>query len=122
MEKENEEKLVVDLLSAVDALVEWGEATRIKKYSIMAKRMAIVSRSSKSVEDFVENLLRQIAGDSLLVSREKATKLSEALKNAKKNEKQVLEYIRNYPYLSTVLYAAFVESLQHAKQKEAEKK
>jgi hypothetical protein len=98
--------IVTDLLEAIDGLVDWTKIpkdVRIRKYSIYAKRVAAVSRSVKNLDAFVENLLRDVAGDQLFVSREKANILLERLKSAEKNEKDVLDYLKRYPYLSVVL-------------------
>jgi len=97
------QKIVVDLLEAIDSLVDLPNKVRKKKYSIYAKRVAAVSKNSKNLEDFVENLLKDIAGDQLIVNRAKSDKLREILDIAKKNEKEILEYLKKYPVLSVVL-------------------
>jgi hypothetical protein len=97
---------VTNLLEAIDSLVDWGkipEDVRKRKYSIYSKRVAAVSKSTKTLEAFVENLLRDVAGDQLSVNREKADTLLTNLKNAKEDEKEVLDYLKRYPYLSVVL-------------------
>ena len=96
---------VVDLLEAIDNLVDWKALRKVikKKYSIYSKRVAAVSRNSKHLEDFVESLLKDIAGDQLFVTREKSDKLRETLNKAKENEEEVLNYLKKYPYLSVVL-------------------
>jgi len=97
------QKIVVDLLEAIDSLVDLPNKVRKKKYSIYAKRVAAVSKSSKNLEDFVESLLKDIAGDQLNVTRAKSDKLHEILDNAEKNEEEILNYLRKYPVLSVVL-------------------
>jgi hypothetical protein len=97
---------VTDLLEAIDGLIDWAkipEDVRMRKYSIYAKRVAAVSKSAKTLDAFVENLLRDVAGDQLFVSREKANTLLEGLKRARENEKDVLNYLKRYPFLSVVL-------------------
>ncbi|NJE42474.1 hypothetical protein [Thermococcus sp. GR6] len=113
-ENEKVEDLVVSLLGAIDGLVDWssmGDKVRKKKYSILAKRIAVVAKSSNNLNEFVEKLLSQVAGDSLFVSREQGEKFRKIYMTAKDHEKDVLEFLKNYPYLSTVLYAAYVEGL-----------
>jgi len=113
-ENDKVEDLVVSLLGAIDGLVDWssvGDNVRKKKYSILAKRIAVVAKSSNNLNEFVEKLLSQVAGDSLFVSRERGEKFRKIYMEAKKHEKDVLEFLKNYPYLSTVLYAAYVEGL-----------
>ena len=113
-EKEKVEDLVVSLLGAIDGLVDWGSMgnkVHRKKYSILAKRIAVVAKSSNSLNEFVEKLLSQIAGDSLFISREKGEDFREIYKKAKDHEGEILKFLKNYPYLSTVLYAAYVESI-----------
>jgi hypothetical protein len=97
---------ITDLLEAIDDLVDWAKIpdnVKKRKYSIYAKRVAAVSRSAKTLDAFVENLLRDVAGDQLFVSREKANTLLEGLKSARENEKDVLDYLKRYPFLSVVL-------------------
>jgi hypothetical protein len=112
MESKNEVKKmadvqtqVVDLLEAVDNLVDWRAFKRIKirKYSIYPKRVAAVSKSANTIEEFIENLLKDVAGDQLFVTRGKSDKLTKALDSAKENEDEVLRYLKKYPYLSVVL-------------------
>lgn len=113
-EKENVEELVVQLLASLDSLVDWsamGDKVRRKKYSILAKRIAVVAKSSNTLNEFIEKLLSQVAGDSLFVSREKGRDFRKVYMKAKKYEKEVLEFLKGYPYLSTVLYAAYVEAM-----------
>lgn len=113
-ENEKVEDLVVSLLGAIDGLVDWssmGDKVHRKKYSILAKRIAVVAKSSNNLNEFVEKLLSQIAGDSLFVSKEKGKKFRKIYLVAKKQEKDVLQFLKDYPYLSTVLYAAYVEGL-----------
>lgn len=96
---------VIDLLEAIDNLVDWNalRKIKIKKYSIYSKRVAAVSRNCKTLEDFTEGLLKDIAGDQLFVSREKSKRLHEVLDSAQENEKDVLDYIKQHPILSVVL-------------------
>ncbi len=113
-EKENVEDLVVSLLGTIDNLVDWGsmgDKVRRKKYPILAKRIAVVAKSSNNLNEFIEKLLSQIAGDSLFVSRGKGEQFKELYKNAKEHEEEVLKFLKSYPYLSTVLYAAYVEGI-----------
>ena len=124
-EKEKVEDLVVSLLGAIDGLVNWssmGEKVHRKKYSILAKRIAVVAKSSNSLNEFVEKLLSQIAGDSLFVSREKGENFKEAYRKAKEHEGEVLKFLKAYPYLSTVLYAAYVESISGGDKNEGSAK
>ena len=112
-EKENVEELVTRLLASLDSLVDWsalGDKVRKKKYSILAKRIAVVAKSSNTLNEFIEKLLSQIAGDSLFVSREKGRAFKEVFKKAKEHEKEILDFLKKYPYLSTVLYAAYIEA------------
>ncbi|ASJ06668.1 hypothetical protein A3L08_04685 [Thermococcus pacificus] len=88
-----------------------GDKVRRKKYSILAKRIAVVAKSSNGLNEFVEKLLSQMAGDSLFVSREKGENFRNVYKRAKEHEEEVLRFLKDYPYLSTVLYAAYVESI-----------
>ncbi len=120
MSKENSdhkvEEIVVELLDGIYGLIDWstiGSEVRKKKYSILAKRLSVVARTSKSIEELVENLIKQIAGDTLFISKEKSKKLKDAYEKAKSIENDVLEFLKNYPYLSTVLYASYVESGQN---------
>ncbi|MDI3476097.1 MAG: hypothetical protein PWQ79_1987 [Thermococcaceae archaeon] len=120
-ESEKVEDLVVSLLGAIDSLIDWnamGSKVHKKKYSIMAKRIAVVAKSSNNLNEFIEKLLSQIAGDSLYVSREKGEKFREVYRKAKAHENEVLNFLKNYPYLSTVLYSAYVESLGGGKDED----
>ena len=102
---------VTDLLEMIDNLIDWKnipEQVRKKKYSIYSKRIAAISRNVENLDSFVENLLKDIAGDQLFVTREKANKLLEKLKNIRVNENEILEYIKKYPYLSAVLLGSRV--------------
>ena len=102
---------VIDLLVTIDNLIDWQsfpEKIRKKKYSIYSKRIAAISRNVENLNSFVENLLKDIAGDHLFVTREKANNVIEKLKNAKTNENEILDYIKKYPYLSAVLLGSKV--------------
>lgn len=110
---------IVDLLESIDGLIDWstfGQEVRKKKYTIYSKRVAAVSRNAKRIEDFVEGLLKDIAGDQLFVTREKSKNLHDVLRTLEQNEEEVLEYLRKYPYLSAVLLGSRI------KEKEEESK
>lgn len=113
---------VVDLLEAIDSLVDWGALRKVKirKYSIYSKRVAAVSRNSKNLEDFVENLLKDVAGDQLYVTKEKSDKLREVLDNAKNNEEEVLRYLKRYPYLAVVLLGSRIFVVSDEKKDDGE--
>ena len=67
----------------------------------------MVSRSVNKIEDFVERLLRELTGDTIFLSKEKAEGLKKALKKVDDvGCDKVLEYLRRYPYLSVVFYVA----------------
>ncbi len=110
--KENSEirNCVVKLLEAVNGLVDWSKISddQQKKWnSVLAKRVAMVSKSVNKIEDFVERLLKELTGDSIFLSKEKAEGLKDALEKVDKvGSDKVLEYIRRYPYLSVVFYVA----------------
>lgn len=113
-EKENIEELVTQLLAGLDSLVDWsevGKEVRKKKYSILAKRIAVVAKSSNNLREFIEKLLSQIAGDSLFISRERGSTFKDIYAKVKEHEEEVLDFLKKYPYLSTVLYAAYVEAI-----------
>ncbi len=101
---------VVELLEAVNGLVDWSKISddlRRKWNSILAKRVAMVSRSVNKIEDFVERLLKELTGDTIFLSKEKAEGLKNALEKVDKvGSDKVLEYLRRYPYLSVVFYVA----------------
>jgi hypothetical protein len=109
------ETLAAQLLQAVDGLIDWGaipEDVRRKKYSIVSKRVAGIAKSAKSLDEFLERFLKELAGDALCVSRDKAKQLKDILdqvKADKKCEEEVLQYIKRHPYLSVVAYAARIE-------------
>ncbi len=102
--------VVVELLDAVNGLVDWSAISKDLKSkwnSILAKRVAMVSRSVNKIEDFVERLLRELTGDTIFLSKEKAEGLKKALKKVDDvGCDKVLEYLRRYPYLSVVFYVA----------------
>ncbi len=101
---------VVELLEVVNGLVDWSKISddlRRKWNSILAKRVAMVSRSVNKIEDFVERLLKELTGDTIFLSKEKAEGLKNALEKVDKvGSDKVLEYLRRYPYLSVVFYVA----------------
>ncbi len=108
------ETLAAQLLQAVDGLIDWGaipEDVRKKKYSIVSKRVAGIAKSAKSLNEFLERFLKELAGDALFVSRDKAKQLKDILDQVKaeKREEEVLQYIKRHPYLSVVAYAARIE-------------
>lgn len=109
------ETLAAQLLQAVDGLIDWRaipEDVRRKKYSIVSKRVAGIAKSAKSLDEFLERFLKELAGDALFVSRDKAKQLKDILdqvKADKKCEEEVLQYIKRHPYLSVVAYAARIE-------------
>ena len=108
-QKENSEirDCVVELLKAVNGLVDWSKIDQRKKWNFLAKRVAMVSRSVNKIEDFVERLLKELTGDTIFLSKEKAEGLKNALEKVDKaGSNKVLEYIRRYPYLSVVFYVA----------------
>ncbi|WP_456487514.1 hypothetical protein [Candidatus Alkanophaga liquidiphilum] len=100
---------VIDLLGAINELIDWSKISkdvRKKWNTILAKRVAMLSRSVNSVEDFAERLLKELAGDAIFLSKEKANALRVSLDKARSMEKEVLDYVKRYPYLSVVFYAA----------------
>lgn len=108
------ETLAAQLLQAVDGLVDWGaipDEVRRKKYSIVSKRVAGIAKSAKNLDEFLERFLKELAGDALFVSREKAKALKDILVKVKAggHEERVLQYIKRHPYLSVVAYAARIE-------------
>jgi hypothetical protein len=112
MEMTEVQTQIVDLLESIDSLIDWstfGQEVRKKKYSIYSKRVAAVSRNAKRIEDFVEGLLKDIAGDQLFVTREKSKNLHDVLRTLEQNEEEVLEYLRKYPYLSVVLLGSRIK-------------
>lgn len=101
---------VVELLGAINGLVDWSKLPNDLKRrwnSILAKRVVMVSRSVNRVEDFVERLLKELTGDEIFLSKERAGSLKNVLEKIEKtgNDK-VLDYLRRYPYLSVVFYVA----------------
>jgi len=101
--------VVIDLLGAINGLIDWSKISKdVRKEwnTILAKRVAMLSRSVSSVEDFAERLLKELAGDAIFLSREKANALRVSLDRAKSMEKEVLDYVKRYPYLSVVFYTA----------------
>lgn len=108
------ETLAAQLLQAADGLIDWEAIpteVRKKKYSMVAKRVAGIARSAKSLDEFLERFLKELAGDALFISREKAEALKDRLKEVKAggHESDVLDYIKRHPYLSVVAYAARIE-------------
>ncbi len=103
-------EIVVELLGAISRLVDWSKVSdKVKNEwnSILAKRVAMVSRSAKNIEEFVEKLLKEIAGDAVFLSRDRAKNLKDVIENIEKiGSTEVLEYLRRYPYLSVVFYVA----------------
>ncbi|MEM4726583.1 MAG: hypothetical protein QXG63_06555 [Nitrososphaerales archaeon] len=93
------EALAARLLQAADGLIDWREIpeeVRRKKYSIVAKRVAGIVRSAKSLDGFLERFLKEIAGDTLFISREKAKAFKDLIEEIKAEgrENDVLDYIR----------------------------
>lgn len=102
------------LLQAADGLIDWEEIpdkVRKKKYSIVSKRVAGIAKSAKSLDEFLERFLKELAGDALFISRGKAKVLKDALEEIRAGgyESAVLDYIKRHPYLSVVAYAARIE-------------
>ena len=112
------EEIIVELFDAVDSIIDWNsmpDDVRRNKYSIMAKRVASISKSVKSVYELVERILKELAGDAIFLTKDKAAKLKNTLEMIKQDEKEVLEYIKGFPYLSVVLYAASVREVSEKK-------
>jgi len=112
------EEIIVDLFDAVDNMIDWNsmpDDVRKNKYSIMAKRIASISKSVKSVYELVERILKEIAGDAIFLTKDKALKLKNTLEMIKQDEKRALEYIKGFPYLSVILYAASVREISEKK-------
>lgn len=104
------ETLVAQLLRAVDGLIDWGaipEDVRRKKYSIVAKRVDGIARSARTLDEFLERLLKEIAGDALFISGDKAQAFIDARQEVKSSglERELLQYIKKHPYLSVIAYA-----------------
>lgn len=102
------EVLAGRLLQAVDSLIDWGaipEEVRKKKYSIISKRVAGIAKSAKTLDEFLERFLKEIAGDALFISREKAQTFKEVLQKVSDREEELLGYIKKHPYLSVIAYA-----------------
>lgn len=108
------EDLTAQLLQAADGLIDWRaipEEVRRKKYSIVSKRVAGIAKSAKGLDEFLERFLKELAGDALFISREKAKILKDVLAEVKAGgrEDDVLQHIKRHPYLSVVAYAARIE-------------
>lgn len=109
MEGQDVRGLVVALLGSIEGLVDWSSIPKEvaqKRYAIMSRRVAAISKSAKRIEDFAEKLLKELAGESLFLSTERAKELDKTFEDSKAKEEEILEYIKSYPLLSVVFYAA----------------
>jgi len=109
MEEQDVRGSVVALLGSIEGLVNWGsipDEVKREWYSIMSRRVAAISKSAKRIEDFAEKLLKELAGESLFLSTERAKELNKTIEDSKAKEEEILEYIKSYPLLSVVFYAA----------------
>lgn len=105
------ELLAAQMLQTLDGLIDRGafpEDVRKKKFTIIAKRVAGIAKSAKTLEEFCERLLKEIAGDALFITHEKAKAFKDVLEEIRSNNKtdDLLRYIKEHPYLSVVNYAA----------------
>jgi len=112
--------LALEFLEIIESAINWGklpEGVQKEKWKVLAKR--IMASSGEDLQEFLQNVVRGVAGDEFISSRELGGKLEGLLKKigGRDNEKKLIGYskARAIPLVIRLL-------AKTPERKEAEKK
>jgi len=89
------------LISIIDSMVNWADrafdAIRLDKWKILAKR--IMAGSGADIQEFIHNVVRDIAGDKVHLSRDVGKKINDLLERLSQEEQQeLIKYVKRRAY------------------------
>lgn len=105
------DELARRLLRVVDSMVLWGDPSipddvRKNKWQIMAKRL--MAASGADLQEFIQNVVRDIAGDKVRTSRELGQEISDLLLMARKagGDSRLIRYVKRRAFPLVLRYMA----------------
>jgi len=89
------DSLALEFLEIIRSVINWRELPediRKERWKVLAKR--IMASSGEDLQEFLQNVVRGIAGDEFIASRELGGKLEDLLKKIENqdNEKKLIGY------------------------------
>jgi len=98
------------LIEIIDNMVNWADrafdAIRVDKWKILAKRL--MAASGSDLQEYIHNVVREIAGDKVIIKHEVAKKIDNLLSIFKDPNKQLelIRYVKRRAYPLVVRYMA----------------
>ena len=89
------------LIEIIDNMVNWADrafnAIRMDKWKILAKR--IMAGSGTDIQEFVHNVVRDIAGDKVLLSKSVGDAINDLLTRLSQEEQlELIRYVKRRAY------------------------
>lgn len=98
------DEFALQLICIMDNMVAWAELPediRINKWRIIAKR--VMAASGADLQEFIHNVVRDIAGDKVKMSKELGDKVNK-LKSNIKNDLELIRYVKRRTFPLIVSY------------------
>jgi len=91
----------MELIEVIDNMVNWADrafdAIRIDKWKILAKRL--MAGHGTDLQEFIHNVVRDIAGDKVLLSKDAGAKIDSLVKRfSREQQLELIKYVKRRAY------------------------
>lgn len=98
-----------ELIDIIDSMVNWADrafdAIRRDKWKILARRL--MAGSGADLQEFVQNVVRDIAGDKIIISKDVGSRINKLLERlSQEDQQELIKYVKRRAYPLVVRLAA----------------